>query len=70
VYPSVLRLDAGSADGFLIEDGPAMEFGPERHLGYAVQWWALALTLLLLWGWTALRPAATTQRTTQRTNQD
>jgi cytochrome oxidase assembly protein ShyY1 len=26
-----------------------VEFGPERHLGYAVQWFALALTLVVIW---------------------
>ncbi|MFM7067591.1 MAG: SURF1 family protein [Gammaproteobacteria bacterium] len=58
VYPAVLRLDPGAPEGFLLDEGPAIEFGPERHRGYAVQWWALALTLVLLWGWTAWKPAA------------
>ena len=56
VYPSVLRLDPGAPDALVVQDGPALEFGPERHLGYAIQWWALSLTLVLLWGWTALKP--------------
>ena len=56
VYPAVLRLHTGAEDALLVEHGPALEFGPERHLGYAIQWWALALTLVLLWGWTALKP--------------
>lgn len=60
VYPAVLRLDPGAPDAFLLGEGPAIEFGPERHRGYAVQWWALALTLVLLWSWTALKPAGNT----------
>lgn len=57
VYPSVLRLDPGAPDALVVEQGPALDFGPERHLGYAIQWWALALTLVLLWTWTALKPS-------------
>jgi surfeit locus 1 family protein len=44
VIPFVLLLDAGAKDGLAREWAPA-EFGPERHLAYAVQWFALALTL-------------------------
>ena len=56
VYPLVLLLDGSEPDGFVREDAPTLSFGPERHLGYAIQWWGLALTLVLLWGWTALKP--------------
>jgi len=56
VYPRVLLLDGAEPDGFVREDVPTLSFGPERHLGYAIQWWALAVTLVLLWGWTALKP--------------
>lgn len=56
VYPLVLLLDGSEPDGFIREDAPTLSFGPERHLGYAIQWWALAVTLVLLWGWTALKP--------------
>jgi len=56
VYPLVLLLDRTEPDGFIREDAPTLSFGPERHLGYAIQWWALAVTLVLLWGWTALKP--------------
>jgi surfeit locus 1 family protein len=27
---------------------PAVGFGPERHLGYAIQWFALAIALLVI----------------------
>ncbi|MET1079482.1 MAG: SURF1 family protein [Pseudomonas sp.] len=41
--PYELRLDAGPAS-FLV-DWPVVAMGPEKHLGYAVQWFALALAL-------------------------
>lgn len=56
VYPLVLLLDGTEPDGFVREDRPTLSFGPERHLGYAIQWWGLALTLVLLWSWAALKP--------------
>ena len=56
VYPLVLLLDGNEPDGFVRQDAPTLSFGPERHLGYAIQWWALAVTLVLLWSWTALKP--------------
>jgi surfeit locus 1 family protein len=56
VYPLVLLLDGTEPDGFVREDAPTLSFGPERHVGYAIQWWALAVTLVLLWSWTALKP--------------
>ena len=56
VYPLVLLLDGTEPDGFVRINAPTLSFGPERHLGYAIQWWGLALTLVLLWSWTALKP--------------
>jgi surfeit locus 1 family protein len=46
LYPQILLLDAGFPDGF----GRAWRppgLPPEHHLGYALQWYALALTLLV-----------------------
>ncbi len=34
---------------------PTESFGPSRHLGYAVQWFALLLTLIFLYVWYELR---------------
>lgn len=43
VQSKLLRLDAEAAGA------GALGFPPERHLGYAVTWFALAATLLVLW---------------------
>ncbi|CAG8868963.1 hypothetical protein PS627_03307 [Pseudomonas fluorescens] len=47
-----LRLEPGPASYRL--DWPIVAMGPEKHLGYAVQWFALAAALVLLYlyfGW-------------------
>ena len=41
----VLLLDADSGPGFVREWQPP-GLPPERHIGYAVQWWAFALLLV------------------------
>lgn len=46
--PRMVLLDPAAADGF-IRDWQPTEFGPERHVGYAVQWFALAATLLIIY---------------------
>jgi surfeit locus 1 family protein len=43
-----LLLDPGIPDGFRRDWRPA-EFGPDRHLGYAVQWAGLGLTAVVFW---------------------
>jgi surfeit locus 1 family protein len=45
LLPVVLLLDADSGPGFLREWHPP-GLPPERHVGYAVQWWAFALLLV------------------------
>lgn len=48
VVERVIRLTPESAHGFRREWQAPVSFGPERHTGYAVQWFALAATLLIL----------------------
>jgi surfeit locus 1 family protein len=48
VESRILLLDPGRPDGFEREWRPSLGFGPERHLGYAIQWFALALTLVVI----------------------
>lgn len=48
LMPVVLWLDSDVGDG-LVRDWHPLTFGPERNTGYAVQWFALALTLLIIY---------------------
>ena len=43
VAPRILLLDADLPDGYERKWRPSIGFGPERHLGYAIQWFALAV---------------------------
>lgn len=45
LYPQIVLLDAEAPDGYLRDWRPG-GMPPERHVGYAVQWFALALTLV------------------------
>lgn len=48
VVGRVIQLDPEADHGFRRDWGAPVSFGPERHVGYAVQWFALAGTLLAL----------------------
>ena len=48
LLPIVLLLDERQDEGFLREWTP-VSFGPERNVGYAVQWFGLALALLIIY---------------------
>ncbi len=48
LMPYVVLLDAGTEDGYQ-RDWRPLKFGPERNLGYAVQWFGLAGALLLIY---------------------
>lgn len=45
LHPMVVRLEAESAHGFL-RDWPVVAMTPQRHYGYAVQWFGLAAAVL------------------------
>lgn len=47
IEPRILLLDAGEPDGFERQWRPSLGFGPERHVGYAIQWFALAVAVLV-----------------------
>jgi len=48
VEARILLLDPAEPDGYERAWRPAMQFGPERHYGYAVQWFAFALAALVI----------------------
>ena len=50
----LVLLDPAEPDGY-VRDWSPPGFPPMRHIGYAVQWFALALTLFILWVVTNLR---------------
>jgi len=48
VFPHSVRV-AENAPGALVRFWPVVSMSPERHLGYAVQWFAMALALAALY---------------------
>jgi surfeit locus 1 family protein len=48
VAERIVLLDDDRPDGYERAWRPAGGFGPTRHLGYAIQWFALALTLIVI----------------------
>lgn len=57
LLPFVLRLSSASAHGYVREWQSFTDLSPERHLGYAVQWFAMAAALLGLCFFVSLRRA-------------
>lgn len=56
VFPYSVRL-ADGAPGVLVRDWPIVSMTPERHQGYAVQWFAMATMLLGLYLYYSTRPS-------------
>jgi len=54
VLPFVLRLSPESEHGYVREWQIRAGLSPERHVGYAVQWFALAVALVVLCTWAAV----------------
>jgi surfeit locus 1 family protein len=48
VESRILLLDPAAPDGYERVWRPSVGFGPERHLGYAIQWFALALVAVII----------------------
>ena len=55
LLPFVLWLDPKAADGLVREWRPYYGLDPARHRAYAFQWFALALTLFVLYVWASSR---------------
>lgn len=56
MQPVIVRQTGGDEDA-LVREWAAPGAGVDKHLGYAVQWFAMAAATLALWGWFGLRPA-------------
>ena len=48
VYPFIIRLGKQSANGY-VREWAVVAMPPERHYGYALQWFAMALVLLIIY---------------------
>ena len=57
LLPLALLLDADQPDGYRRVWHPLMSFGPERNVGYAVQWFGLAAALIIIYLAVNLRKA-------------
>ncbi len=51
LYPFQIELDADMSDGYSREWKKNTIISPEKHIAYAVQWFALAITLTILFIW-------------------
>jgi len=49
LLPYALVIDEGQPGGLQYDWSPIPEMGPEKHLGYAVQWFGLAVALLIIY---------------------
>ncbi len=55
LLPYQIELDAGAAEGYKRVWKINTAIPPEKHLGYAVQWFGLALTLTALFFWISIK---------------
>ena len=49
VLPFVVLMDAAAPGGFVREWSPYLGIGPDRHRGYALQWFSLAAAVAAVW---------------------
>ncbi|WP_019216188.1 SURF1 family cytochrome oxidase biogenesis protein [Legionella tunisiensis] len=47
VYPFIIRLDKSEADSY-VREWAVVAMPPERHYAYALQWFAIAFVILIL----------------------
>ncbi|WAK00911.1 SURF1 family protein [Methylobacter sp. YRD-M1] len=55
LFPFQIELDKDLPDGFKRDWRTATVMSPEQHIGYAVQWFGLALTLTLIFIWYSIK---------------
>ena len=54
VYPAQLRVD-DDVPGALLAHWPIINSSPEKHQGYAIQWFGMAIILSVLYGWALIK---------------
>ena len=54
IQPFLIRQESAAEDG-LVREWPAPDIGVDKHYGYAFQWFALAGTILVFYGYTRYR---------------
>jgi surfeit locus 1 family protein len=59
VAAKIVRLDPAQSDGFERAFTPRPDFGPGRHIAYAVQWFALGATMLVVYLILSFKPRKT-----------
>lgn len=59
VAARIIRLDPAQRDGFERTFAPRADFGPGRHIAYAVQWFALGAAMLVVYLLLSLKPGKT-----------
>ena len=60
VYSKVLRIESDNP-GALITDWPMINTSPEKHYGYAMQWFLMALALVFLYAWAIVKTDSITK---------
>ena len=66
LFPLQLELDSASPDGYTRQWQTTTLMPPERHKGYALQWFGLALTLTILFFWTSSKKTDDDKTTTTK----
>jgi surfeit locus 1 family protein len=61
VESRVILLDADASDGYERRWRPAIGFSPERHLGYAIQWFAFAVVAVVIFVALSLSPVSSAE---------
>lgn len=55
LHAVVIQLDADSPAGGFVREWPRLDDRRERHVGYALQWWAFAAATVAIWLFVNLR---------------
>ena len=62
ILPRIVLLDENEPDGFRRDWSTRFsvgEFGPEKHIGYAVQWFGLAFALIAIYVIVGIKQSST-----------